>query len=77
MSVKVSSPTDLNVCCWLQSCYITLLSLWKSLKRTSPSGEKFKAEIAVTSFISELAASKFGSPGGPVASKILIFIILH
>lgn len=48
-----------------------------SLTSTSPSGEKLKAEIAVVTTVSDAVASKLGSPGGPLASKTLIFITLH
>lgn len=44
---------------------------------TSPSGEKLKAEIAVVTTVSDAVASMVGSPGGPLASKTLIFIILQ
>lgn len=43
---------------------------------TSPSGEKLRADIEILKGISEPAGSKLGSPGGPVASKTLIFVTL-
>lgn len=46
-------------------------------KSTSPSGEKLKTEIAVFTVVSEAPPSKVGSPGGPLASKIFIFVILN
>ena len=45
-------------------------------QHTSPSGEKLKADIEILNGISEPAGSKLGSPGGPVASKTLIFVTL-
>ena len=44
---------------------------------TSPSGEKLRAEIAVINTVPDAAASKFGSPGGPLASKTFILVTLH
>lgn len=58
--------------------YISLKScnfLW--IFYTSPSGEKLRAEIAVVTADSEAPLSKFGRPGGPLASKTLIFVILQ
>lgn len=44
---------------------------------TSPFGEKLKAEIAVVTTVSDAVESKVGSPGGPLASKTLIFVTLQ
>lgn len=44
---------------------------------TSPSGEKLRADIAVVTADSEAPLRKFGRPGGPLASKTLIFVILQ
>lgn len=44
---------------------------------TSPSGEKLRAEIAVATDSSESPPSKLGSPGGPLASKTFIAVILY
>ena len=43
---------------------------------TSPSGAKLKAEITVVTAISDVPDSKFGRPGGPLASKTFIFVTL-
>lgn len=60
--------SDLNI---LKSCNFLLIIY------TSPSGEKLRAEIAVVTADSEAPLSKFGRPGGPLASKTLIFVILQ
>lgn len=44
---------------------------------TSPSGEKLSADIAVVTVIPEAPPSKLGNPGGPLASKTFIFVMLH
>lgn len=44
---------------------------------TSPSGEKLRAEIKVVNVASEPPARRLGIPGGPLASKTLIFVTLH
>lgn len=44
---------------------------------TSPSGEKLRADIAVVAVIPEAPPSKLGNPGGPLASKTFIFVMLH
>lgn len=45
--------------------------------RTSPSGEKLKADIAVANFVFDEPSRKCGRPRGPLASKILIFDTLQ
>jgi hypothetical protein len=56
---------------------IRVCRVYPLTRSTSPSGEKLKAEIAVVTTVSDVVASKLGSPGGPLASKTLIFITLH
>lgn len=47
------------------------------LHGTSPSGEKLRADITVVTVIAEAPPSKLGNPGGPLASKTFIFVMLH
>lgn len=49
----------------------------KLFASTSPSSEKLRAEIAVAIDSSESPPSKLGSPGGPLASKTFITVILQ
>lgn len=45
--------------------------------RTSPSGEKLKADISMVAVVLDDPVSKLGRPGGPLASRILIFVTLQ
>lgn len=47
------------------------------LASTSPSREKLRADIAVAIDTSESPPSKPGSPGGPLASKTFMTVILQ
>lgn len=44
---------------------------------TSPSGEKLKADIDVVTAVSISPPNKFGSPGGALASKTFILLMLQ
>ncbi|GJS81982.1 hypothetical protein Tco_0748523 [Tanacetum coccineum] len=69
---KASTSSSIPVIHMIRLC---LYGWW--LRSTSPSGEKLKAEIAVLGVVSEAPPNKVGSPGGPLASKIFIFVILY
>ena len=45
--------------------------------QTSPSGEKLNADISMVAAVFDDPASKLGRPGGPLASRILIFVTLE
>lgn len=47
------------------------------IRYTSPSEEKLRADITVVTDVSGPPKSKLGSPGGPLASKTLIFVTLQ
>lgn len=61
----------------LAELWIWLYKLAIFYESTSPSGEKLRAEIAVATDSFESSPSKLGSPGGPLASKTFIAVILY
>ena len=52
------------------------LILVSSQYQTSPSSEKLKAVISIVAVVFDDPSSKLGRPGGPLASRILIFVTL-